>query len=249
MDPMDEIFGGWDGFYGNEDMYLYSHWRSCSEKSDAAKAREGEATGKFEELRKKVERAMINNKVHLVHLGCKAGSESLFESLPTVSIDHILDFVRVKPVPHDSNSTSTSTRPAAAARRQPAAAAASLEDDDDEELDLDQLYIPGNKIEAKNLIKPNCHLTGPSWRDFSRAVRAHEGWNVKRRVATAAQKKAYKETRQGKVYFIDAIYTVPGGAAPKKKKASTKTMAVDAKLPAKKKQKKTHKKKETQKKE
>ena len=45
------------------------------------------------------------------------------------------------------------------------------------------------------------------------------GWEPKRIAATAQEKDAYKETRKGKVYFINVIYTVPGGKVAKKKKA------------------------------
>lgn len=55
--------------------------------------------------------------------------------------------------------------------------------------------------------------------DFSRAVRKNVGWEPKRIAATAQEKDAYKETRKGKVYFINVIYTVPGGKVAKKKKA------------------------------
>ena len=94
------------------------------------------------------------------------------------------------------------------------------------------LYKPGNKIGPIPLTKPNCHLTGPCWRDFSRQVRQYEGWDVKRVAATPEQKKGYRETRRGKVYFINAYYTVPGS-----KKRAPKIVNGDAKKPAKKKTK------------
>ncbi|KAL7517815.1 hypothetical protein ACHAWX_002703 [Stephanocyclus meneghinianus] len=75
------------------------------------------------------------------------------------------------------------------------------------------IYRTGEKIVIP-LTKPNEHLTGPCWRaDFSRAVRKYEGWDVKRIAATPQEKKKYRESRKGAVYFINAIFTVPGAKA------------------------------------
>ncbi|KAL3784879.1 hypothetical protein HJC23_012482 [Cyclotella cryptica] len=73
------------------------------------------------------------------------------------------------------------------------------------------IYRTGEKIVIP-LTKPNEHLTAPCWRDFSRAVRINEGWDVKRVVATPEEKKRYRESRKGAVYFINVIFTVPGEA-------------------------------------
>merc|ERR1719186_1874950 len=69
------------------------------------------------------------------------------------------------------------------------------------------------------LLKPPCHLTAACWSTFLRHVRSHEGWVAKRREATADQKKQYKETRKGKVYFVDVIFSVP---KPKEKEKRAK---------------------------
>lgn len=42
-------------------------------------------------------------------------------------------------------------------------------------------------------------------------------WELKRTAATPAQKELYKETRRGKVYFINAVYTHPGKPGRKRK--------------------------------
>eukprot|EP01082_Thalassiosira_pseudonana_P014296 g13025.t1 g13025 contig7:705047-706126(-) len=74
------------------------------------------------------------------------------------------------------------------------------------------LYQPGAKI-AIPITNPMMHLTGPCWRDFKKAVRKNKGWDVKRFAATEEEKKEHKVQRKGNVYFIDAIYTVPGSTA------------------------------------
>ena len=74
------------------------------------------------------------------------------------------------------------------------------------------LYHPGSKV-AIPLLKPNVHLTAPCWRDFARAVRKNERWNVKRIVATPVEKQKFKESRKSNVYFINLVFTVP--ARPK----------------------------------
>ena len=82
---------------------------------------------------------------------------------------------------------------------------------------------------------------GPCWRDFSRSVRQHDNWNVVRKAATAQERKIYKESRKGQVYFVNLCYTVPGDAKTTKKKTANKKKAVaeDSKPPAKKKAKTT----------
>jgi hypothetical protein len=114
------------------------------------------------------------------------------------------------------------------------------------------IYRPGEKITIP-LTSPAEHLTGPCWRgtyvmmfhvttyrgtftfshpiypcivpDFSKAVRRNDGWDVKRVAATDQQKKAFREARKGKVYFVDVIYTVPGGKVSKRRVKKTSTSA------------------------
>jgi hypothetical protein len=102
-------------------------------------------------------------------------------------------------------------------------------------LDLEALYTPGRK-HVIPLANPDVHLTGPCWRDFSRHVRSFDHWDVKRVAATEEQRAEYREQhRKGAVYFIHALYTVPGLAKKKRaKKRKTLDCAGDAKPPAKK---------------
>ena len=65
-----------------------------------------------------------------------------------------------------------------------------------------QDLIPGS-CETIKLLKPSCHLTGPCWSSFSKHVRSHPGWTVKRRAITDEEKKLWGETRKGKCYFVD----------------------------------------------
>ena len=57
------------------------------------------------------------------------------------------------------------------------------------------------------LLRPSSHLTAASWTDFNRWVKTHEGCSAKRREATEAEKAAHKETRKGKVYWVDVVIT------------------------------------------
>ena len=253
----------------------FDPWAGRAEKSSSAQHRENAALAKFERARRKVENAIVNNKVRVVQLGCKPGSNSPFLRLPEVAVEHIFEFLRgEKKVEADGNETTSSmaavgttgatateafhvpdraSLPSATANKafrdpkraslptvRPVGDGATESDTKKAPLDLKSLYIPGNKIVIP-LTKPNCHLTAPCWRDFGRAVRQHEGWNVKRIAATPEQKREYRETRNGKVYFINAVYTVPGdtkksSAAKKKKKTVEET---DSKMPATKKAKRT----------
>jgi hypothetical protein len=72
------------------------------------------------------------------------------------------------------------------------------------------LYRPGSKIVIP-LFKPNTHLTSACWRDFSKAVRENDGWDVKR-IAVSEKKEYKQQSRNGAVYFVNAKYTVK--AAP-----------------------------------
>jgi hypothetical protein len=61
----------------------------------------------------------------------------------------------------------------------------------------------------RELLRPNCHLTAPCYRSFSKYVKAHAGWTVRRRTATEAEKQAHGERRLGKCYFINVTYHPP----------------------------------------
>jgi hypothetical protein len=91
------------------------------------------------------------------------------------------------------------------------------------------------------LLQPNVHLTSHCWSTFKQWVKSNnEGWDVKRREANPAEKKASGEKRQGKVYFVDVVYKVPGKAPSKSKKkkvAPAPAAAEDSKMPPAKKQK------------
>jgi hypothetical protein len=260
----------WGGFWAFEYDTYGAPYRLMAEKSQAAERREALATTKFNATRVALQSAMISNKVRIVLLGCKAddSSCSLFAALPTVCVDHILDYLRAAVTLPSSAPEAAAAAPVAAmassssgdpvvdalvakrsaklaAERATAAKMKSIKKQLDDEavpppppppkplLPVDeimkQLYTPGNKI-VLPITKPDCHLTGPCWRDFSRHVRSLDGgacWNVKRIAATAQEKIQYHEShRQGKVYFIQAIYTVPGvvaaGGAAKKTKTQQK---------------------------
>ena len=68
---------------------------------------------------------------------------------------------------------------------------------------------------TRELLKPSCHLTTVCWSSFSKYVRTHPGWSVKRRVASEQEKLVHKETRKGKVYFVLVTFT-PHKKAQKK---------------------------------
>jgi hypothetical protein len=238
---------GWGGEYN-----IYG---GMAEKSTAAERRQNQATAKFDAVRKSLQDSIISNKVRVVLLGCKqqsdesessenSSSSSLFSLLPTVCVDHILDYVRAAAPTPAALDAAVAAAPVAAmaASTGLVAARAAKMTGNKKQLDdaaappavvvkpllpldeiMKQLYTPGYKI-ILPITKPNLHLTAPCWRDFSRRVRSLDdgAWNVKRIAATAQEKKAYNEYRQGKVYFIHAIYTVPGTAAtaPKMKRKS-----------------------------
>ena len=82
------------------------------------------------------------------------------------------------------------------------------------------------------LTSPGTHLTSASWSDFNKSVKAKHGaagWKVKRRVATPEEKLKAKETRKGKTYWIDLIWTPDpvclALAAPKGKKRAAPAAA------------------------
>ena len=59
------------------------------------------------------------------------------------------------------------------------------------------------------LLQPSCHLTEACWKSFRKHVCSLQRWSAKRRVATEQEKKLHGETRKGRVYFVDVIYSVP----------------------------------------
>lgn len=67
------------------------------------------------------------------------------------------------------------------------------------------------------LLDPPCHLTSYTWTTFREWVQTHEGWDVKRRVATEREKKESGMKCKGKVYFVMAIYSAPKPNSKKKK--------------------------------
>jgi hypothetical protein len=80
-------------------------------------------------------------------------------------------------------------------------------------------------------------------KDLRKHVKKHANWDLKRIAATPAEKKQYRETRKGTVYFINAVYTVPKLSSAtatassttttgkRKKGASAKTVEDDRKSP------------------
>ena len=61
--------------------------------------------------------------------------------------------------------------------------------------------------------------------DLRKHVHNYANWDVRRTAATQQQKEEYKERRKGTVYFINAIYSVPGKASGKRKRGKSTTTA------------------------
>ena len=83
------------------------------------------------------------------------------------------------------------------------------------------------------LLTPATHLTAASWKDLTTKLRrthggtkADGGWKLKRRVATDAERRQFKVTRKGKVYFVAAVWTPP--KAPSKAKGKKRTRGAGA---------------------
>merc|ERR550519_2110436 len=87
-----------------------------------------------------------------------------------------------------------------------------------EQMESRDELVAGTKITVE-LLKPSCHLTGACWKSFRKHVISFDDWVPKRRVVTEEEKKQHKETRKGKVYFIDVVYNVP-----KEKQAMKRTV-------------------------
>ena len=66
--------------------------------------------------------------------------------------------------------------------------------------------------ETIQLLKPSCHLTQACWKSFRAHVQSFEGWTVKRRAATEAEKKESKEKRKSTVYFTIVSFSVKKNA-------------------------------------
>jgi len=199
-----------DGYFDSlDDFDHYNPWRFSNEKSKGALAREETATAKFHAVREKVDPASLTNKARLIGLATKPESESIFRRLPADSVENILGYVRGKTTDTDGKTDAAAVaalRPTRVARAAKKSNKASKDDDNDdgkEELDLrsmmKDLAVPGRTIVIP-LLTPDIHLTSACWRDFSRAVRAHDGWNAKRIAATPDEKKKFKEYRKVRPY-------------------------------------------------
>lgn len=71
---------------------------------------------------------------------------------------------------------------------------------------IDSEHVQQALKEPTTLLQPAEHLTAPCWRDFKAHVKSFAGWEAKRTTATEAQKTAAKETRKGKVYFVQVLF-------------------------------------------
>ena len=64
----------------------------------------------------------------------------------------------------------------------------------------------GGRPSSRELLQPNCHLTGPCYASFSKYVQAHAGWTVRRRTASDAQKRAHGVKSLSKRSFVDVSF-------------------------------------------
>lgn len=225
-------------FDWTDDDAYWNPWYGASEKSASACRREQRVMEEFDAARGKLESAIVNYKVRVVELGCKQESNSMLRQLPSDTVDLILDYVRKNKgqTPSEQHSSMMANARAGQftnhAPRIVQSAQAMQGNKAKEGLDIKALFVPGKKHNFL-LSTPDLHLTGPCWRDFSRYVRTHEGWNVKRKAATSEEKKQFRQTRNGAVYFINAVYSIPRTSkihAAKKREADT----VFSEIPAKK---------------
>ncbi|KAL3777540.1 hypothetical protein ACHAWO_005959 [Cyclotella atomus] len=186
-------------------MNHFFPWNYCSEKSSSTKRNERIANDKFNTVKHQVETVLAEMSKVTIKLGCLPESESPLAQLPSILFSHICSYAglpepvtRPKPMSMPVVQTKMTSRSGRVIKKV-----------DYSELAIDSL---GSKI-AIPLLKPNVHLTAPCWRDFARAVRKNERWNVKRIVATPVEKQKFKESRKSNVYFINLVFTVP--ARPK----------------------------------
>ena len=92
---------------------------------------------------------------------------------------------------------------------------------------MNDLNITKNDWALVNL--PNNHLTDYCWKQFREFVERN-GYKARRRTASKEEKDSYKETRKGKVYFIDCKFA---------SEANTKSASNVTATSEKKKEKKT----------
>lgn len=57
--------------------------------------------------------------------------------------------------------------------------------------------------------------------DLKKHVKTHDNWDLKRTAATAEQKREYRESRKGTVYFVNAVFSVPGRKSSAKRKSAS----------------------------
>ena len=76
-----------------------------------------------------------------------------------------------------------------------------------------------NQIEISHRYYP--HITTP--KDLRKHVKKHANWDLKRIAATPVEKKQYRQTRKGTVYFINAVYSVPKSSLATATASSTTT--------------------------
>ena len=69
--------------------------------------------------------------------------------------------------------------------------------------------LPHGETIFFDLLTPDQHLVRNSYKLFNEYVKSREGWSLKRREATPEERKLYRIRRKSKVYFIQAVYTVP----------------------------------------
>lgn len=69
--------------------------------------------------------------------------------------------------------------------------------------------LPHGETFFFDLLTPDQHLVRNSYKIFNEYVKSREGWSLKRREATPQERKLYRIRRKSKVYFIQAVYTVP----------------------------------------
>lgn len=192
----------------------YDPWANRREKSAAAQSRENYAVAEFYSIKSVVEKVMLEKAKVTVKLGCHSKSPSLLKTLPGILVEDICQFAGLpKATPRPAVAAAPAVR---AAARDSNVISSTGGGREDVNLGDFSLYRPGDKITIP-LLSPNDHLTGPCWRDFSKTVRWEHGWIAKRVAATNAQKAAFRETRKGKVYFVDLQFTVPGKPVKKRR--------------------------------
>ncbi|KAL9187871.1 hypothetical protein ACHAXT_006249 [Thalassiosira profunda] len=233
---------GYDGYGGYEGRGRYGY---MNEKSAASSRREKDAKDLFDRLKGQVDLALYENTMTTLGLACHARSQSPLRLLAKDVMDQVLEYAGcAKP-------TCAGVKRAAKIRSERADGSLAIvprlakkkgapEEDpmDFSDLDFftasarpDSYCFPGRKI-VFPLTLPNLHLTGPCYRDFRKHVKPLANWDLKRTAATAAEKKSYRETRKGKVYFVRAEYTVPGKASKKRKSAGGKRKSAGGKAKA-----------------